>query len=93
MNEKLTRLAERRNYLIEQAAKQRVALTRDTEPWRVVLERTDQGIAAVRYLKSHPAWLVGAGGVTLAVLGPRRIMRWLGRGWIGLQMLNRLRFR
>lgn len=93
MNEKLTKLAERREYLINQAANQRVELTRDTVPWRGLMERADQGIAAVRYLRNHPVWLVGATGAMLTAIGPGRVWRWLGRGLIGLQMLNRLRSR
>lgn len=93
MNAKLTQLAERREYLLEQAEKQRVALSREAEPWRIVLEKTDKGLAALRYMKHHPVWLVSTGGIMLAALGPRRIVRWLGRGLVGLQMLSRLRSR
>lgn len=93
MNEKLTRLAERREYLINQAAKQRTALTHEAVPWRSLMEHADQGLAVVRYLKNHPMWLVGATGALFTALGPGRVWRWLGRGLIGLQMLNRLRNR
>lgn len=93
MNAKLIRLAERRACLIEQTAKQRAALAQEAEPLRTVLARADQGLAVVRYLKSHPLWLVSGGGTLIALLGPGRLWRWFGRGLVGLQMVNRIRFR
>jgi len=90
MNEKLIRLAERRERLVAQAAAQRMALAQNIEPWRTPLARVDQGLAALRYIKSHPAWIIG-GGVLLAVLRPGRAGKWLGRGWVTWQMLHKLR--
>jgi len=60
MNKKLILLAERRERLIAQAAAQRMVLAQNIEPWRVPLARADQGLAALRYIKNHPAWVVGA---------------------------------
>lgn len=93
MNAKLLQLAKRREALIEQAAKQRAAISKGVQPWRSTLARADQGVAVLRYLKSHPIWLAAGSGLLLAILGPGRAWRWLGRGWIGLQMLNQLRSR
>lgn len=93
MNPKLIQLARRRAELIEQAATQRTTMSQAAMPWRNVLARADQGIAALRYLKRHPLWLAGGGGLLLALLGPGRIWRWLGRGLVGVQMVNRLRIR
>ncbi len=90
MNEKLIRLAERRERLIAQAAAQRMALAQNIEPWRKPLARVDQGLDALRYIKSHPAWIVG-GGILLAALRPGRIGKWLGRGWVTWQMIHKLR--
>lgn len=90
MNEKLIRLAERRERLVAQAAAQRMALAQNIEPWRTPLARVDQGLAALRYIKSHPAWIIG-GSVLLAVLRPGRAGKWLGRGWVAWQMLHKLR--
>ena len=47
MNEKLIRLAERRERLVAQAAAQRMALAQNIEPWRNPLARADQGLAAL----------------------------------------------
>ncbi|HEY0721189.1 MAG TPA: YqjK-like family protein [Gammaproteobacteria bacterium] len=91
MNAKLSRLAQRRTLLIEQAAQQRAALSQASEPWRNLLARADQGIAVLRYLKNHPVWLASAGGALLAVLGPGRLWRWFGRGLFAWRMVQRLR--
>ena len=92
MNDKLIRLAERRERLVAQAAAQRMALAQNIEPWRQPLARVDQGLAALRYIRSHPAWIVG-GVVLLAVLRPVRVGKWLGRGWVTWQMIHKLRGR
>lgn len=89
MNEKLTRLAERRERLVAQAATQRMALAQDIEPWRIPLARVDQGLAALRYIKSHPVWIVG-GAALLAALQPRRVGKWLQLGWVTQQMRHKL---
>ncbi|MDP2155884.1 MAG: YqjK-like family protein [Sulfuricella sp.] len=92
MNDKLIRLAERRERLVAQAAAQRMALAQNIEPWRNPLARVDQVLVALRYIKSHPAWIVG-GVVLLAALQPGRIGKWLGRGWVTWQMMHKLRGR
>jgi len=92
MNEKLIRLAERRERLVAQAAAQRMALAQNIEPWRNPLARADQGLAALRHIKNHPLWIVG-GIAMLAVLRPGRAGKWLGRGWVAWQMMHKLRDR
>lgn len=89
MNEKLTRLAERRERLVAQAAAQRMALAQNIEPWRNPLARADQGLAALRYIKSHPAWIV-AGAALLAALRPGRVGKWLQLGWATWLMRHKL---
>lgn len=90
MNEKWVRLVERRERLVAQAAAQRMALAQNIEPWRAPLARVDQGLAVLRYVKRHPAWIVG-GVALLAVLRPGNIGKWLGRGWVTWQMVHKLR--
>ena len=92
MNEKLSRLDERRERLVAQAAAQRMALAQNIEPWRQPLARADQGLAALRYLKSHPAWIVG-GVALLAAVRPGRAGNWLARGWVTWKMVQKLRGR
>ena len=90
MNKKLLHLAERRNHLVARAAAQRTALAQNIEPWRVPLARVDQGLAALRFVKNHPATLV-VGGILLAVLRLRRAGKWLQLGWVTWQMRHKLR--
>ena len=92
MNANLVRLAERRERLVAQAAMQRRTLAQDIEPWRIPLALADQGLTALRYIKSHPEWIVGV-VVLLAALQPRRVGKWLGRGWVSWQVMHRLRGR
>jgi hypothetical protein len=92
MNEKQTRLAERREHLVAQAAAQRMALAQNIEPWRMPLAMADQGLAALRFIRSHPAWIVG-GGILLAAIRPRRGGKWLRWGWVTWQVVQRLRGR
>ena len=89
MGEKLTRLAERRERLIAQAAAQRMALAQSIEPWRVPLARVDQGLAALRYVRNHPVWIVG-GAALLVALRPSRVGRWLQLGWVAWRIRHRL---
>lgn len=92
MNDKLTRLVARREQLIAQATAQRMALAQNIELWRTPLALADQGLAAVRFIKSHPAWIVG-GAVLLAALRPGRVGKWLRRGWVTWQVVRNLRSR
>jgi hypothetical protein len=92
MNKNLIRLAERRERLVAQAAAQRMTLAQSIEPWRAPLARVDQGLAALRYIKRHPAWIIG-GVALLAALRPGRVGKWLGRGWIAWQMMHKSRGR
>ena len=89
MNRKLTRLAERRSLLIAQAAAQRIALAHNLAPWRARLALADQGVAAVRYVRSHPA-LILVPVLLFAAVRPRRLGTWLQRGWLAWQIRRRL---
>ena len=92
MNGKLTRLAERRSLLIAQAAAQRTALATGMTPWRARLALADKGIAAVRYVRSRPALVLGV-ALLVAALRPRRAGTWLQRGLLAWQIGRRLRSR
>jgi len=92
MNEKSIRMAERRERLIAQAAAQRMTLAQNIEPLRKPLARVDQGLAALRFVRSHPAiWIVGGALVTALRLG--RAGKWLQLGWVTWQMRHKLRGR
>jgi hypothetical protein len=79
MNGKLLEIALRRERLIAQAAQQRTTLARTVQTWRRPLALADQGLAALRYLKRHPIWVVG-GVAAIVALRPRGVGKWLGRG-------------
>ena len=89
MNNKLIQLAERRERLVAQAAAQRTLLAQNMAPWHTPLALADQGLAALRFIKSHPAWMVGGG--LFAVLRPGFIWKWVSRGWVTWQLLHKLR--
>jgi len=89
MSEKLTRLVERRNQLVAQAAVQRAALAHDMAPWRARLEMADRGVAMFRYLGRHPALMAGT-ALLVAALRPLRIGKWLQRGWVVCRLGRRL---
>lgn len=89
MNQKLLRLAQRREHLVAQAEAQRTALAQNVEPWRIPLALADQGLAALHFIKGHPAWVVG-GGVLLATLRPGWVGKWLRRGWLAWQVMHKL---
>lgn len=90
MNRKQTRLADRRESLIAQAAMQRSTLWRNMESLRAPLAQADRGLAALRYVRQHPVWLVG-GIAALAVLRRFRTGKWLTRGVLAWQMVRKLR--
>lgn len=92
MNDRLFELALRRERLIAQAAQQRTTLAQSVQAWRVPLALADQGVAALRYLKQHPAWLVGGVGVVV-VLRRRNAGKWLRRGWVAWNIVRRLQGR
>jgi hypothetical protein len=90
MNEKLFELALRRERLIAQAAQQRTTLARSVQVWRVPLALADEGLAALRYLKQHPMWVVG-GVAVVVVLRPRSVAKWVRRGWAAYRIVRRVR--
>ena len=89
MSKKRVELAEQRERLIDRAARQRVALRQDIEPWRVPLALADQGIIAVRYVRHHPQWVAGV-VILLVVARPARALKWLQRGLISWQVVRKL---
>ena len=71
MSSKLTQLAERREHLVAQAAAQRTALAQSAAPWRAPLALADRGVEALRTIRRHPTWLLGA-ALVLVALRPGR---------------------
>ena len=90
MNKKQLQLARRREYLIAKASGQRITLAETVEPWRTPLAMADQGLSALRYIRSHPEWIAGV-AVLLATLRSRSAGKWLGRGWMTWKLVHNLR--
>lgn len=92
MNEKSTSPAEQPEPLVAQTEAQRSALAQNIESGSQPLAGTGQGSAALRFIKSHPTWIIG-GVVLVAALRPGRVGKWLRRGVIGWQIIQKLRGR
>lgn len=81
MTARLALLARRRALLVEAAERQRASVAAIARPW----SRPGERLGAV--LKAHP--LLIAGSVALVVaLRPRRIGRWLAKGWMAWRTLQ-----
>ncbi|MHB9103314.1 MAG: YqjK family protein [Sulfuricella sp.] len=78
--QRLVELSRRRAELVARSAAQRAELGELCHVWRVPLAIADRGVTVWRFLRVHPALLVGL-GVAFAVARPRRAVKWLGRGW------------
>ena len=88
MNSTLTQLVERREHLVAQAAAQRTALAQNAAPWRAPLALADRGVEALRTIRRHPGWLLGA-ALVLVALRPGRAGRWTRFAWVGWQVGRR----
>lgn len=92
MNKKQLQLARRREYLIAKASGERTTLAENVEPLRTPLGLADQGLSALRYIRSHPGWIAGV-AVLFATLKSRHPGKWLGRGWVTWKLVHNLRGR
>lgn len=90
MNNDLAPLEERRARLVSLAGAQRRALANCFEPWRRPLTIADRGIAAMRFIRAHPAWII-AGALAPRALQAGRLGGWLRRGFMAWQIVSRLR--
>ncbi len=78
---RLTQIRARRAQLLARAAVQRERLSVQLQPWETPLALVDKSIAAARYVRRHPQWIVAA-VVLLIVLRPRRALSWARNGLI-----------
>ncbi len=83
-------IAAKRARLVALAAEQRAALGRQVQPLKMSLRVADQGVAVARTLGRHPLLVAGA-AVLLVAWRPRRALRWLQYGWMGWQIVLKLR--
>jgi hypothetical protein len=80
VEQRLVELSRRRAELVARSASQRGELADIGHAWRVPMAIVDQGVTVWRFVRGHPALLVGL-GVAFAVARPRRAVKWLQRGW------------
>ena len=93
MNEKLLKLARRRERLVLDAAKQRVQLAQAVEVWREPLALAEQGLAAISFIKKHPILMAASTAVLVRLVRKSFIGKWLGRGMMAWQLVRKLQSR
>ncbi len=74
-------LRDKRSRLVARAALEREQLSARLDAWRGPLALADKSIAAGRYLRRHPQWLVAL-AVVIALIRPRRAFAWARRGFV-----------
>lgn len=90
MNKKLLALAQRRERLVLNTAKQRVQLSQAVDAWRAPLALADQGFAALSFIKKHPILMAGSGAILMRLFRKSFIGKWLGRCILGWQLVQKL---
>jgi len=91
MNRRLAAIEARRARLLERAARQRADVAQILQSWAQPLAFVDRCVEAVRYVVSRPP-LVGGAALLLALLRPRRALRWARRAfalWQGYRWLTK----
>jgi len=83
-------LAERKQQLLIRSAELRVSMAHHARALRGPLSVVDQAMAGAQWLRTHPAWPLGT-MLMLAVLRPRRILRWGFRLWGGWRLFGKAR--
>ena len=93
MNEKLLKLARRRENLVLEAAKQRVQLAQAVEVWREPLALAEQGLAAISFIKKHPILMAASTAVLVRLVRKSFMGKWLGRGIMAWRLVRKLQSR
>jgi hypothetical protein len=88
--ERLTEIARRKESLVAKSGRERAALVSEFGVWQKPVDVIEQGLAAARFLKSHPL-LVVAAMVVVAALGRRKLLRWAGQGLVAWRAWRTLR--
>ena len=90
MNPPLQKPAQKRQYLIEQAALQRELLAQNADYLRKPLAIADKGLSVLNYIKHHPLVVAGGGATLLSIANPNGIIKWLRRGWFAWQLTKKI---
>ena len=91
MNVTLVTLAKKRQHLIEEAQKQRMAVSDQLHAWHKSISMIDYAINMLRYIKHHPVLVASGGSALLSMLKPNALSLWLQRGLLVWQILNKFR--
>ena len=79
MSQRFDQLNAHHSNLLARIAVQRRQLGESTEEIEHELGRVDRGLATIRRVLSSPA-LIGGAVAVVALIGPRRLMRWSTKG-------------
>lgn len=79
MNEQMLAVMQRRGELLAKIAAQRGQVAQIGARWQAPLALADQGLAVVRFLRSHPALVAGV--VALFVIRRRGVVGLMKSGW------------
>ena len=93
MNKKLLKLAQRRERLVLEAAKQRVHIAQTVDAWRAPLALADQGLAAFSFIKQHPIFLAASTAILVRLVRKSFIGKWFGRGMMAWQLVRKVQSR
>lgn len=88
-HEEQNELTQRRQRLLVRSAELRMTLAAQAQVLQVPLALVDQARAGVYWLRSHPQWPLGALAL-LAVVRPRRTLRWATRLWWSWGLYQRM---
>ena len=78
---RLFKIRAKRTQLLARAAVQRERLAVQLQAWETPLALVDKSIAAARYVRRHPQWIIAA-ALLFAVLRPRRAIAMARNGLI-----------
>lgn len=85
MNEKIAELRQKRGELLARIAAQRIQLAEVATQFSIPLALADKGVAAARYLRSHPLLVAGITAFFVArrrgLAGLLSVGRWLWKGY------------
>ncbi|MHB0926924.1 MAG: YqjK-like family protein [Gallionellaceae bacterium] len=79
MNKQMREVMRRRGELLASIAAQREQVAQIGTRWQAPLALADQGLAVVRFLRSHPALVAGV--VALFVIRRRGVVGLMKSGW------------
>lgn len=90
MNNKLQKIALRREYLLQEVEEQRLQLAMAANGLRKPFALADQGLSVLKYIKQHPILMVASSAVFLKIFRPSRMGKWVRRGVLVWQLARQL---